>query len=158
LSLYDKTVYLRLAANITAEELALDFTPTEEEIEFTNSRARRPASRLSMLVLLKFFQKLHRFPNPDEVTAAVVSHIRIQLRLGAAITFEHDVAVQRARQRDAIREYTGFMAWSKQARHIAAQAGYQAALVMARPADITNAIIAALTHERFEWQCCNFEK
>jgi hypothetical protein len=50
------------------------------------------------------------------------------------------------------------MAWSKQARHIAAQAGYQAALVMARPADITNAIIAALTHERFEWQCCNFEK
>jgi hypothetical protein len=66
LSLYDKTVYPRLAANIAAEELALNFTPTEEEIEFTNSRARRPASRLSMLVLLKFFQKLHRFPNPEE--------------------------------------------------------------------------------------------
>jgi hypothetical protein len=37
--------------------LALDFTPTEEEIEFANSGARRPASRLSMLVLLKFLLK-----------------------------------------------------------------------------------------------------
>jgi len=42
------------------------------------------------------------------------------------------------------------MGWSKQARHIAAEAGCQAARVMARPADITNAIVAALTHARFE--------
>jgi len=34
-------------------------------------------------------------------------------------------------QRNAIREYTGVMGWSKQARHIAAEAGCQAARVMA---------------------------
>jgi len=33
---------------------------------------------------------------------------------------------------------------------VAAAAGYQAALVMGRPADITNAIIGALTNARFE--------
>jgi hypothetical protein len=65
-------------------------------------------------VLLKLFQKLHRFPNLDEIAASVVDHLRIQLGLGAAVLFEYDDPVQRARQRHAIREYKGFMAWSKQ--------------------------------------------
>ena len=42
------------------------------------------------------------------------------------------------------------MPWSKQARHVAVEAGYEAALVMARPADILNAVIGALIHARFE--------
>ena len=41
MSLYEKTVYPRLAEPLTADELALDFTPTEEEIEFTTRSARR---------------------------------------------------------------------------------------------------------------------
>jgi hypothetical protein len=61
MSLYEKTVYPRLAEPIGADELVLDFTPTEEEIEFGTRSARQPASRLTLLVLLKLFQKLHRF-------------------------------------------------------------------------------------------------
>jgi hypothetical protein len=72
------------------------------------------------------------------------------LRLGAGVPFVYGAAVQRARQRNMIRDYTGVRAWSKQARHLAVEAGYQAALVMARQADITNAIIGALIHSRFE--------
>src|ERR1700722_18091476 len=143
MSLYEKTVYPRLAEPISEDELVLDFTPTEEEIEFCTRSARQPASRLTLLVLRKLFQKLHRFPNTDEVPATVVDHLRIQLRLGAAILFEYDDPVQRARQRHVIREYTGFAAWSKEARHVAAVAGYQAALVMGRAADITIAIIGS---------------
>jgi len=94
MSPYEKTVYPRLDEPITAEELILDFTPTEEEIDFSTRSARQPASRLTLLVLLKLFQKLHRFPNTDEVPAAVVEHLRIQLRLGAAILFEYDDPVQ----------------------------------------------------------------
>jgi hypothetical protein len=101
-------------------------------------------------VLLKFFQKLHRFPNPDEVAVEVIDHIRTQLRFGTGVRFEYDDSVQRARQRNAIRQYTGFTAWSGQTRSLAAQVGYQAALVMARPANIANAIIGAVTHARFE--------
>jgi hypothetical protein len=103
LPLYEKTVYPQLAETITADDLALHFMPSEEEIEFANKTARLPASRLSLLVLLKLFQKLHRFPNPDEVPAAVVNHLRIQMRLGAAVLFEYDDPVQRARRRNSIR-------------------------------------------------------
>ncbi len=50
-----KTVYPRLAEPISADELVLDFTPTQEEIEFSTRNARQPASRLTLLVLLKLF-------------------------------------------------------------------------------------------------------
>jgi hypothetical protein len=56
MSLYEKTVYPQLAEPISADELVLDFTPTEEEIEFCTRSARQPASRLTLLVLLKLFQ------------------------------------------------------------------------------------------------------
>src|SRR5450432_2584922 len=84
MSLYEKTVYPQLAEPITADELAIHFTPSEEEIAFTIKTARLPGSRLSLMMLLKLFQKLHRFPNPDEVPASVVDHLRIQLRFGAS--------------------------------------------------------------------------
>jgi hypothetical protein len=42
------------------------------------------------------------------------------------------------------------MAWSQEARHLAAATGLKAVLVMGRPADIANAIIAELTHSGFE--------
>ena len=42
------------------------------------------------------------------------------------------------------------MAWSQEARHLAAATGLKAALVMGRPADIANAIIAELTHSGFK--------
>src|SRR5450432_4328986 len=146
LALHEKTVYPQLAESVGADELALHFTPTEEEIEFATCGARLPASRLSLLVLLKLFRKLHRFPDPEEVAPSIIDHLRIQLRLGTAVLFEFDDPVQRARQRNAIRQYTGVMGWSLQARQIATEAGYEAALVMARPQDITNAVISALTH------------
>ena len=42
------------------------------------------------------------------------------------------------------------MAWCRKASRVAEGAGYEAALVMARPTDITNAIIAALIYARYE--------
>jgi len=48
MSLDEKTVYPRLAEPISADELVLDFTPTEEEIEFSIRSSRQPASRLTL--------------------------------------------------------------------------------------------------------------
>src|SRR6516165_5083840 len=64
LSLFEKTVYPRLSASLDTNYLALHFTPSEDEIAFSNNNARRPSSRLSLLTLLKLFQLLHRFPRP----------------------------------------------------------------------------------------------
>lgn len=150
MSLFEKTVYPQLASAISAEDLTLYFTPTEEEIAFVNRSSRRPSSRLSLAVLLKLFQQLHRFPDLSEVPTAVVNHLRIHLRLGPLIPCELLDSLQRARQRSAIREYTGIIAWSQEARHLAAATGLKAAFVMARPADIANAVIAELTHSGFE--------
>ena len=47
-------------------------------------------------------------------------------------------------------KYTGVGAWSKEARHRAVEAGYEAALILAQTADLTNAVIAALIRARFE--------
>ena len=80
----------------------------------------------------------------------VVQHLRIPLRLGDAVTLESPDKFRRARQHRAIREYTGVMAWCRKASRVAEGAGYEAALVMARPTDITNAIIAALIYARYE--------
>jgi len=66
------------------------------------------------------------------------------------VEFEHDDPVQRARPYHAVREYTGVGAWSKEARHRAVEAGYEAALILAQTADLTNAVIAALIRARFE--------
>jgi len=76
MSLNEKTVYPRLSETIGAEELAFHFTPTEEEIVFASKGARLPASRLSLLVLLKLFQRLRRFPDPAEVAASIVDHLQ----------------------------------------------------------------------------------
>ena len=150
MSLFETTVYPRLPSSIDAEYFALHFSPSEDEIAFTNENARRPSSRLSLLTLLKLFQQLHRFPDPNEVPTAIVDHFRIHLQVGPSVTCDWREPSQRNRHRNAVREFTGILAWSPQARHLAAAAGFKAALVMARPADIANAIIAELIHAGFE--------
>ena len=150
MSLHEKTVYPQLVAAFAADELERYFTPTAEELEFANKGARSNGSRLTLLTLLKLFQVLHRFPAPSEVPAAIVQHIRIHLGIGDDVMLENNDAVQRSRQYAAIREYTSVRRWDKEARHLAVAAGYAAALVMARPADIVNATIGALIHARYE--------
>ena len=126
------------------------FTPTPEELEFAHKGTRSDGARLTLLTLLKLFQMLHRFPAPDEAPPAVVRHIRIHLGIGEEVELENNDAVQLSRQHRAVRDYTSVRLWAKEARHIAVTAGYSAALVMARPADIMNAIIGALIHARYE--------
>jgi hypothetical protein len=77
MALYEKTIYPRLVGSIAVDELKLHFTPTAEETDFGDQGARSPGSRLTLLTLLKLFQKLHRFPSPDEVPPAVINHLRI---------------------------------------------------------------------------------
>ena len=117
---------------------------------FTNENARRPSSRLSLLTLLKLFQQLHRFPDPNEVPTAIVDHLRIHLRVGPSVACDLLEPSQRNRHRNAIREFTGAIAWSAQVRHLAIATGLKVSLVMARLADIANAIIAELIHAGFE--------
>ena len=112
--LYTKRPFTpQLARTISTEELGRHFTPTAEEIDFAEKSVRGPTARLTLLALLKVFQKLHRFPGPGEIPPMVVQHLRIPLRLGDAVTLESPDQFRRARQHRAIREYTGVMAGSE---------------------------------------------
>ena len=72
----ERTAYPRFRRGLTAEELAAVYTPTPEETAFATVTARGEAAVLSLLVLLKAFQRLGYFPRPTEVPAAAVGHLR----------------------------------------------------------------------------------
>jgi TnpA family transposase len=99
--------------------------------------------------MLKGFQRLGRFPRPEEVPEAVVAHLRSRLGLEADA---RAVAPPRSRQRyrDAIREHLGVRPFGDEGRRVAAQAVADAALSMDDPADLVNVAIEELVKERFE--------
>jgi len=145
----ERTAYPRFRRGLTAEELAAVYTPTPEETAFATATARGEASVLSLLVLLKAFQRLGYFPRPAEVPAAVVGHLRVCLGVGLDVPA---VAPQRSRYRhhQAIRAYLRVTPWGKGARHAATAAVHRAAQVMDNPADLINAAIEELVAARCE--------
>ncbi len=56
----ERTAYPRFRRGLTAEELAAVYTPTPEETAFATATARGEASVLSLLVLLKAFQRMRQ--------------------------------------------------------------------------------------------------
>ncbi len=106
----ERTAYPRFRRGLTAEELAAVYTPTPEETAFATATARGEAAVLSLLVLLKAFQRLGYFPRPAEVPAAAVGHLRACLGVGVEVPA---VAPQRSRYRhhQAIRAYLRVTPW-----------------------------------------------
>jgi hypothetical protein len=72
----ERTAYAQLCEPVTPAELQRDFIPTEEEKLFAANSARRASHRLGILVLLKVFLKLRRFPRPEEIPDSVANFIR----------------------------------------------------------------------------------
>jgi len=100
--------------------------------------------------LLKVYQRLHYFPDPQTIPGAVISHIRAVMKLPADLV--PDIAPATLyRYYMALREYLEITTYQgKQVRHVAARAMHQAAQVMNNPADIINAAIETLLNEHCE--------
>lgn len=67
MSLFEKTVYPQLASAISAEDLTLYFTPTEDEIAFVNTSSSRriQRSRWAQMACRSCINiAVARFPNP----------------------------------------------------------------------------------------------
>ncbi|MEU4233663.1 hypothetical protein AB0F17_56065 [Nonomuraea sp. NPDC026600] len=43
------------------------FTPSPEEVDWAEKRTGSPESSFALLLALKCFQKMARFPSPDEI-------------------------------------------------------------------------------------------
>jgi hypothetical protein len=72
----ERTAYPRFNRTPTPHNLHALYTPTDAEIAFAQGAGRSRAHQLSLLVLLKAFQRLGYFPKLSEVPTAIVSHIR----------------------------------------------------------------------------------
>lgn len=75
MALVDRTAYLRLPAAVSGRELAEAFTPEAGEVRWAGAKIVDPGARLSLLVMLKCYQRLGYFPQPDRVPPEVTGHV-----------------------------------------------------------------------------------
>ena len=148
--LIERTAHPRLGRNPSASERIRLYTPTLRELDLAKRTTRGGESQqLAFLVMLKSFQCLGYFLNPEDVPEAVVSHLRSRMGLADDIR-AMSPSRSRQRYRDVIREYLGVKPFGEDARRLAAKVVAQAALTMADPADLINVAIEELAKERYE--------
>src|SRR6266487_2639439 len=145
----ERTAYPRFSRAPSLKELRELYTPTPHDIAFVTTRARGDSPQFALMILLKAFQRLGYFPNPQEIPGAVISHIRAVMR------FPDDLVpdiVSRTlyRYHAAIRAYLEIKSEGKYVRHVAAKAIYEAVQVMDTPADLINVAIETLVKEHCE--------
>ena len=68
----DRTAYPRFKRLVSARELAESFTPTAEEITWARGRTQTEGHLLSLVVLLKCYQRLGYFPKLRDVPPLLV--------------------------------------------------------------------------------------
>lgn len=149
MTVIERTAYPRFKQYPSALELAELYTPTPEEIKFVKSRIKSHAGLLSFMVMLKSFQRLGYFPQPELVPAAVINHLRSCLKL---YKWVKPIPSKRSRQhyQQAIRDYLGVEPYDKTAQKLAAMVIASSAVVKDHSADLLNVAIGELVKERYE--------
>lgn len=146
----ERTAYPQFKRNPVVRELVAAYTPTEVEIAFVAEHARQPAHRLTLAVLLKAFQRLGYFPPLEDVPAAVVRHIRNELRYRVQVKPAPVAPNKRYRYYQRIRAFLQVRAFADDGLDVAARAMHDAAAVMDNPADLINVAIEQLVRDRIE--------
>lgn len=146
----ERTAYPRFTPTLSSKDLLTLYTPTEEEVQFTQQATRFPGHQLTCLVLLKTFQRLGYFPRLSEIPDTIVQHLRSVLHWGEDVMVGFPEPRTLYRHHRLIREYLGVTAYGSAARHVAVRAVYAAAQTMDNPADLINVALETLIKERYE--------
>ena len=101
------------------------------------------------MILLKVYQRLHYFPEPQSIPGALISHIRAVMQLPGDLVPDISPATL-YRYYAALREHLELESQGKHVRHVAAQAMHTAAQVMNNPADLINAALETLLAQHCE--------
>ena len=135
---FDRSAYPRFPQKISGRELVARYTPSAEEIEWSHSAAHATRLQHASLVLLKFFQPLHYFPEPADIPAEIRSHIVGAIGIENEDAFSLSAAT-RYRQQTAIRRYLGISPfYGNEGRRLAIRAASQAVLVVNHRVDLVN--------------------
>jgi len=146
----ERTAYPQFKRNPVVRELVATNTPTDVEVAFITEHARQPAHRLTLAILLKAFQRLGYFPPLEDVPAAVVRHIRNELRFRAQVKARAVAPNKRYRYYQRIRAFLQVRVFDQDGLDLAARAMRDAAMVMDNPADLINVAIEQLVRDRIE--------
>jgi len=140
----DRTAYPRLPSVLPARELMEVFTPTDAEVLWARERTESDAHLLSLLMLLKCFQRLSYFPRLEQVPSEVAGHLRGLLGLPAVLAAGHQSDRTAKRHRRLVRERLGVL-WDPTRIHAVATAAIREALQSKdNPADVINVALEEL--------------
>ncbi len=146
----DRTAYPRFGRAPTRRDLDALYTPTPADVTFVTGAARSANHRLTLMVVLKCFQRLGYVPRLADVPVVIAAHLRAHLRLPADTPLGYDSPRTMYRHHQAVRAYLGVAAYGSEARHVAVVAVHGAAQTMDNPADLINVAIEELIRRRYE--------
>ena len=66
----ERTAYPRFTRAPSIKELGEIYTPTPANVAFVSTKARGPAKQLALMILLKVYERLHYFPDPQSIPRA----------------------------------------------------------------------------------------
>lgn len=63
----ERTAYPRFTRAPSVKELRDIYTPTPGDVAFVATKARGPSQKFALMILLKVYQRLHYFPEPQTI-------------------------------------------------------------------------------------------
>lgn len=148
-----KTAYPRFKKIYSGEELLKIFQPVAKELQFVRKNAREPATRLTLLTLLKSHQFLGYLPTISTIPKSLRQYLANCLGVSKDLELIEPTKSNKKtfyRYRQAIRTYLGVFAWSEEAVSIVGATVSKAALSMSNPPDLVNVAIEKLIERRYE--------
>ena len=150
MTLIERTAYPRFSRGLPVKELHGAFSPGLEEIAWARGRTYSDEGLLALLVSLKSFQRLGRFPDFDEVPAVVVEHVRGVCCLDRAVAWAPVPNRSAKRYRQWVRERVGVRLDVPAALALAEEVMRRGALAKDNPADLINMALEELVRGRLE--------
>lgn len=145
----ERTAYPQFKDRPTRKTLTELYTPTPSEIRFARANTRNPSNFLSLVVLLKSFQRLGYFPAPSDIPPAIIGHLKSCLNVGKRIELTPSTtSLNRFQQ--LIRTYLKVQPYGIEAQQVVTTALANAALIKDHPADLVNIAIEELVKSRYE--------
>jgi TnpA family transposase len=145
----ERTAYPTFKASLNSTELEAFYTPSAAEVAFAQAEARTRSGQLSMLVLLKAFQRLGYFPIAAAIPISIIQHLRVYLQWHDFISA---VPSRRSLRRyhAAIRRYLAVKPYDQPAQAFLAAHLAAIALTKDHPADLINIAVELLAKECYE--------
>jgi TnpA family transposase len=146
----ERTAYPQFKRLTSARVLHVFFTPAADEIAWAQERASSPQGLFALVLALKCFQKMARFPSREEIPEVVVDHVRRCLGLPEDIDPDHGASRTAKWHRAQIRARQGVIYDKQRALALAADAIAEAAQAKNHPPDLINVALERLIEASLE--------